>query len=65
MGGVWKVSEECMKGIMMVSRHFKNGVEMVNRGCLEANMQCQLEDKASQDRLFRTGQVRTSQNRTG
>ena len=50
MGGVWKVSEECMKGIMMVSRHFKNGVEMVNRGCLEANMQCQLEDKTSQDR---------------
>ena len=42
--------EECMQGIMMVSKYYKDGVYMVNRGYLAANMQFQLEDKASRDR---------------
>ena len=40
-----------MQGITMVSRHYKDGVQMINRGCLEANLQFQLEDKASHDKL--------------
>ena len=38
-----------MQGIMMVSKNYKDGVYMVNRGYLAANMQFQLEDKASRD----------------
>ena len=54
-----------MQGIMMVSRYYKDGVYMVNRGCLEANMQFEFEDKASQDRFTRDSKVRTSQIMTG
>ena len=65
MEDIWKVSEECMQGIMMVSRNYKNGVWMVNRGCLEANMKFQLEDKSSQGRLTqdRSSQVKSNQDR--
>ena len=65
MERVWKVSEECMQGIMMVSKNYKNGVWMVNRGCLEANMKFQLEDKSSQDRLTqdRSSQDKSNQDR--
>ena len=63
---IWKMSEECMQGIMMVSRQYKDGVQMVNRGCLEADLQFQLEDRASQDRppQDRSSQERSSQDRS-
>ena len=60
MEDIWKVFEDCMLGILMVFRSYKNGVWMVNRGCLEANMKFQLEDKSSQDRLT---QDRSSQDK--
>ena len=54
-----------MLGILMVSRNYKNGVWMVNRGCLEANMKFQLEDKLSQGRLTqeRLSQEKSKQDR--
>ena len=53
------MSEECTQGIMMVSRHYKNGVWLVNRGCF------QLDDKSSQDRLTqdRSSQHKSNQDR--
>ena len=38
---------------------------MVNRRCLEANMQFQLEDKASQDGQVNSVQVKSGQVKTG
>ena len=65
MEDIWKVSEECRQGIMMVSRNYKNGVWMIDRGCLEANMKSQLEDKLSQGRLTqeRSSQEKSKQDR--
>ena len=64
--GVWKVSEECMEGMKMVSRQYKDGVKTVNRGSLAADLQFQLEERASQDRppQDRSSQERSSQDRS-
>ena len=44
------MSEESMQGIKMVSSQYKDSVKTVNRWCLEANLQFQLEDRSRQDR---------------
>ena len=59
------MSEKCMEGMKMVSRQYKNGVYTVNRRCLEADLQSQLEDRASQDRptqdRFKSAKVKSGQ----
>ena len=56
MEDIWKASEERMRGIMMVSRNYKNGVWMVNIGVWRPTRNINLRTNQ-----VRTGQVRTIQ----
>ena len=50
LDGVWKVSgrclEECMQGMKMVFRQYKDGIKTINRECFEANLQFQLGERS-------------------